>query len=130
MILVVSIGVHGPKEGEKEVVIDSTVQEKNVTYPTDTKADQDRRDHRRARGPCKKRLRRPHLAGSPATNQSSHRQRPGRGNRGSDYRGTRQIDETEILAPSPKPQDQSPHQTRTMRTRFRRCCAIEPVIAT
>jgi IS5 family transposase len=37
MILAVSIGVHGPKGGEKEVVIDSTVQEKNVTYPTDTK---------------------------------------------------------------------------------------------
>ena len=37
MILAVSIGVPGPKGGEKEVVIDSTVQEKNVTYPTDTK---------------------------------------------------------------------------------------------
>lgn len=37
MILAVSIGIHGPKGGEKEVIIDSTVQEKNVTYPTDTK---------------------------------------------------------------------------------------------
>ena len=37
LILAVSIGIHGPKGGEKEVVIDSTVQEKNVTYPTDTK---------------------------------------------------------------------------------------------
>lgn len=37
MILAVSIGIHGPKGGEKEIIIDSTVQEKNVTYPTDTK---------------------------------------------------------------------------------------------
>ena len=37
LILAVSIQLHGPKGGEKEVVIDTTVQEKNVTYPTDTK---------------------------------------------------------------------------------------------
>ena len=44
------------------------------------------------------------------------------------YRGTRCIGETEILVPGPKPRDQSPHQTRTMRARFRRRCAIEPTI--
>jgi IS5 family transposase len=32
-----SVFLHGEKAQEKEVVIDSTVQEKNVTYPTDTK---------------------------------------------------------------------------------------------
>jgi len=32
-----SVLMHGEKAQEKEVVIDSTVQEKNVTYPTDTK---------------------------------------------------------------------------------------------
>ena len=37
LILAVSIQLHGPKGGEKEVVIDTTVQEKNVTHPTDTK---------------------------------------------------------------------------------------------
>jgi IS5 family transposase len=44
------------------------------------------------------------------------------------YRGTRRIGETEILVPGPKPKDQSPHQTRKMRSRFRRRCAIEPTI--
>jgi IS5 family transposase len=32
-----SVLMHGEQAREKEVVIDSTVQEKNVTYPTDTK---------------------------------------------------------------------------------------------
>ena len=44
------------------------------------------------------------------------------------YRGTRRIGETEILVPGPKPKDQTPHHTRLMRQRFRRRCAIEPVI--
>jgi transposase, IS5 family len=44
------------------------------------------------------------------------------------YRGTRRIGDTEILVPGPKPKDQTPHHTRTMRARFRRRCAIEPVI--
>jgi IS5 family transposase len=44
------------------------------------------------------------------------------------YRGTRQIGETEILVPGPKPKDQTPHQTRVQKLRFRRRCAIEPVI--
>jgi transposase, IS5 family len=35
-ILEVSICMHGEKAKEKEVVIDSTVQEKNITFPTDT----------------------------------------------------------------------------------------------
>jgi len=35
-ILEVSISMHGEKAKEKEVVIDSTVQEKNITFPTDT----------------------------------------------------------------------------------------------
>ena len=35
---------------------------------------------------------------------------------------------TEILVPGPKPKDQTPHNTRLMRQRFRRRCAIEPVI--
>jgi len=36
-ILEVSTQMHGPKAQEKEVVVDTTVQEKNITYPTDTK---------------------------------------------------------------------------------------------
>jgi IS5 family transposase len=36
-ILQVSINLHGKKTQEKEVVIDTTVQEKNITFPTDTK---------------------------------------------------------------------------------------------
>jgi len=35
-ILQMSIALHGRKALEKEVVIDTTVQEKNITYPTDT----------------------------------------------------------------------------------------------
>jgi IS5 family transposase len=44
------------------------------------------------------------------------------------YRGTRRVGETEILVPGPKPKEQLPHNTRLMRQRFRRRCAIEPVI--
>lgn len=36
-ILAVSIKLHGAKVKEKEVVADTTVQEKNMTYPTDSK---------------------------------------------------------------------------------------------
>jgi IS5 family transposase len=36
-ILSVSIGLHGKKAMEKEVLVDTTVQEKNITFPTDTK---------------------------------------------------------------------------------------------
>jgi len=36
-ILQVSIQLHGKQAMEKEVVIDTTVQEKNITYPTDVK---------------------------------------------------------------------------------------------
>ena len=36
-ILKVTAQMHGVKAREKEVVVDTTVQEKNVTYPTDTK---------------------------------------------------------------------------------------------
>jgi len=32
-----SVALHGEKAMEKEVVIDTTVQEKNITFPTDTK---------------------------------------------------------------------------------------------
>lgn len=37
LIFSTSAGMHGQEAQEKEVVIDSTVQEKNVTWPTDTK---------------------------------------------------------------------------------------------
>jgi IS5 family transposase len=36
-IFQVSIELHGTKAKEKEVLIDTTVQEKNITFPTDTK---------------------------------------------------------------------------------------------
>lgn len=36
-ILQVSIELHGKKAQEREILIDSTVQEKNITFPTDTK---------------------------------------------------------------------------------------------
>jgi len=36
-ILQISIELHGGKATEREVLIDSTVQEKNITFPTDTK---------------------------------------------------------------------------------------------
>jgi len=36
-ILQISIEVHGSKAKEHEILIDSTVQEKNITFPTDTK---------------------------------------------------------------------------------------------
>ena len=37
LIFSISVEMHGERAREREVVIDSTVQEKNVTYPTDTK---------------------------------------------------------------------------------------------
>ena len=37
LILAVSAQMHGQRAQESEVVVDSTVQEKNVTYPVDTK---------------------------------------------------------------------------------------------
>ncbi len=36
-LLQVSAQMHGPAAQEKEVVVDTTVQEKNITHPTDTK---------------------------------------------------------------------------------------------
>ena len=36
-ILSISIAVHGPKAREKEIVLDTTTQEKAITYPVDTK---------------------------------------------------------------------------------------------
>ena len=36
-ILKVSIDLHGRKAREREVLVDTTVQEKNITFPTDTK---------------------------------------------------------------------------------------------
>lgn len=36
-ILQISIELHGKKAQEREILIDSTVQEKNITFPTDTK---------------------------------------------------------------------------------------------
>lgn len=36
-ILEISIKIHGAKAREKELLIDTTVQEKNITFPTDTK---------------------------------------------------------------------------------------------
>lgn len=37
MILAVSAQMHGKRAQEAEIVVDSTVQEKNITHPTDTK---------------------------------------------------------------------------------------------
>ena len=37
LILAVSAQMHGERAKESEVVVDSTVQEKKVTYPLDTK---------------------------------------------------------------------------------------------
>ena len=37
LIMGISAIMHGKKAQESEVVIDSTAQEKNITYPTDTK---------------------------------------------------------------------------------------------
>lgn len=37
LILAQSIEVHGKRAQEREIVVDSTVQEKNITFPTDTK---------------------------------------------------------------------------------------------
>ncbi|MBW2003163.1 MAG: hypothetical protein JRI72_00905 [Deltaproteobacteria bacterium] len=36
-IFQVSIDLHGKKAKEQEVLVDTTVQEKNITFPTDTK---------------------------------------------------------------------------------------------
>ncbi len=36
-IFEVSVTLHGDKAKEEEVVVDATVQEKNITLPTDTK---------------------------------------------------------------------------------------------
>lgn len=36
-ILQISIALHGKKAQEREILIDSTVQEKNITFPTDSK---------------------------------------------------------------------------------------------
>ena len=36
-ILAASIALHGEKAKEKEVVVDTTTQEQNITFPTDTK---------------------------------------------------------------------------------------------
>ncbi len=36
-ILKITVQLHGDKAQEKEVVVDTTVQEKNITHPTDTK---------------------------------------------------------------------------------------------
>jgi IS5 family transposase len=245
LILAVSIQLHGPKGGEKEVVIDTTVQEKNVTYPTDTKlyrkviarcwklADKEeiqlRRRYgkevrkcllaQRGRGHWRKlktiagrlvrelgrklsaealekyqddlqlyrralaqkrndrdkiySLHEPHIycvakgkehkkyefgtkasvvltrTGGIIVGAVAHAENLYDGHtlpevlqqtesltgsvpamaivdRG--YRGTHHIGETEILVPGPKPKGQTPHHTRTMRARFRRRCAIEPVI--
>jgi len=255
LILAVSIQLHGPKGGEKEVVIDTTVQEKNVTYPTDTKlyrkvivrgwklADKEQIQLRRRYGKevrkhllaqrgrghwrtvktaqratrklktiagrlvrelgrklsvealekhqddlqlyrralAQKRndrdkiysLHEPHIycvakgkehkkyefgtkasvvltkTGGIIVGAVAHDQNLYDGHtlpevlqqtesltgsvpavaivdRG--YRGTRRIGETAILVPGPKPKEQTPHHTRLMRQRFRRRCAIEPVI--
>ena len=37
LIFATSVALHGKDAEEKRVIIDTTVQEKNVTYPTDTK---------------------------------------------------------------------------------------------
>ena len=47
-ILEISISIHGKEALEKEVVVDTTVQEKNITFPTDVKL------HRRIIEHCRK----------------------------------------------------------------------------
>jgi IS5 family transposase len=47
-ILEISISIHGKAAMEKEVVVDTTVQEKNITYPTDIKL------HKRIIEQCRK----------------------------------------------------------------------------
>ena len=37
LIFKISVELHGSKAKEKEIVVDTTVQEKNITFPTDTK---------------------------------------------------------------------------------------------
>ena len=44
-ILEISIEIHGAKAKEKELLIDTTVQEKNITFPTDTKLYKKIADH-------------------------------------------------------------------------------------
>jgi IS5 family transposase len=45
------------------------------------------------------------------------------------YRGSKEVDGTEILTPNRPPKDQTPQESKAMRKRFRRRCAIEPTIA-
>jgi IS5 family transposase len=54
-ILAVSVALHGKKAQEKEIVIDTTVQEKNITYPTEAKL------HRRMIEHCRKIARRENI---------------------------------------------------------------------
>jgi len=44
------------------------------------------------------------------------------------YRGARWVGETEILVPDKAPKDQSKRERQAMKKRFRRRCAIEPLI--
>ena len=45
------------------------------------------------------------------------------------YRGSKEVDGTEILTPNRPLKDQTPQERKAMRKRFRRRCAIEPTIA-
>jgi IS5 family transposase len=45
------------------------------------------------------------------------------------YRGSKEVAGTEILTPSRPPKEQTPQESKAMRKRFRRRCAIEPTIA-
>ena len=44
------------------------------------------------------------------------------------YRGSKEVAGTEILTPSRPPKEQTPQESKAMRKRFRRRCAIEPTI--
>jgi IS5 family transposase len=55
-------------------------------------------------------------------------QRPQKGIVDRGYRGARWVGETEILTPDKAPKEQSKSERQRMKKRFRRRCAIEPVI--
>jgi len=104
-ILKVTVQLHGDKAQETEVVVDTTVQEKNITHPTDAL--------------------RPALE---QTRSLTERQ-PAKAIVDRGYRGRKKVEGTEVLLPGrPKP-GQSKRESAKMRARFRRRAAIEPVIS-
>jgi hypothetical protein len=151
LIMGISANMHGEKARETEVVIDTTAQEKNITYPTDTKlyrkiigrcwkmADRNAVKLRRRYG---KEVRRclmaqrwrkdPRKRKTARKGQRKLRIIAGRPlkaivDRG--YRGRKQVGGTEVLVPGKATPGQSKSLTTKMRQRFRRRAAIEPLIS-